>query len=263
LMLVAVLQAIYVARHGFFFVYQDNDVAHFVPQLFMASDWLKVTGASFNGPIWSVSVEILVYAAFFLMLRVVPASPLFNLAVILVGIMSGTLTGKCFVFFYAGGLAAMARQAVAGAPFRPKLEAMAGCAAVAVPVALWLFGIDPGELTGALLLVYTPILLFVCARQFALPRRVEDLLQAAGNMTYSCYLLHFPIQLTIALAFGWLQRPIPYHDHLFWAAFVVSTLVAAHLTYRWFEAPAQRLIRNTLLRRHNAGRTSPVPLRQN
>jgi len=262
LMLVAVLQAIYVARHGFFFVYQDNDVAHFVPQLFMASDWLKVTGASFNGPIWSVSVEILVYAAFFLTLRIVPASPLLNLAVILAGIMTGTLIGKCFVFFYAGGLAAMARQAVADAPFRPKLEAMAGCAAVVVPVALWLFGIDPGELTGALLLVYTPILLFVSASRIALPRRVEDLLQAAGNMTYSCYLLHFPIQLAIALVFAWLQRPIPYRDHLFWAAFVVSTLVAAYLTYRWFEAPAQRLIRNTLLRRQNAGRTNPVPLRQ-
>ena len=156
----------------------------------------------------------------------------------------------------------MARQAVADAPFRPKLEAMAGCAAVVVPVALWLFGIDPGELTGALLLVYTPILLFVCASNIALPRRVADLLQAAGNMTYSCYLLHFPIQLAIALVFAWLQRPIPYRDHLFWAAFVVSTLVAAYLTYRWFEAPAQRLIRNTLLRRQNAGRTNPVPLRQ-
>ena len=263
LALVAVLQAIYVARHGFFFVYQDNDVSHFVPQLFMASDWLKVTGASFNGPIWSVSIEILVYTAFFLTLRIVPASPLLNLAVILAGIMSGTLVGKCFVFFYAGGLAAMARLAVADAPFLPKLEAMAGCTSLAVPVALWLSGVDPGELTGALLLVYTPIVLFVCARHFALPQRVEDLLQAAGNMTYSCYLLHFPIQLMIALAFAWLQRPIPYRDHLFWAAFVVSTLVAAHLTYRWFEAPAQRLIRNTLLRRQKAGQTSPVPLRQN
>jgi peptidoglycan/LPS O-acetylase OafA/YrhL len=263
LLLVAVLQAIYVAQHDFFFVYQDNDVSHFVAQLFMASDWLKVTGTSFNGPIWSVSVEVLVYAAFFLSLRVMRPSAVFNLAVILVSIATGTLLAKCFVFFYAGGLAAMARRAVADAPFRTKLEAMAGCVAVAVPAALWLSGFDPGERIGALLLVYTPILLFVCARHIALPRRVEDLLQAAGNMTYSCYLLHFPIQLAIALAFAWLQRPIPYRDHLFWAAFVGSTLVAAHLTYRWFEAPAQRLIRNTLLRRQNARRTNPVPLRQN
>jgi peptidoglycan/LPS O-acetylase OafA/YrhL len=46
-----------------------------------------------------------------------------------------------------------------------------------------------------------------------------------------------------------MQRPIPYGDHLFWVAFVLPTLVASHLTYRWFEAPAQRLIRSTLRRK--------------
>ncbi len=260
LLLVAVLQAIYVAHHGVFFVYQSNDVSHFVAQLVMASDWIPPTGVSFNGPIWSVSIEVLVYAAFFLTLRVVRPSPLFNLAVIVAAIASGTLVGKCFVYFYAGGLAAMARQAVADAPIRSKLEAMAGCAAIVVPVALWLSGVDLAPVTGALLLTLTPLLLFCCSRPIALPRLIESVLEVAGNMTYSCYLLHFPIQLSIALVFASWGRPIPYGSHLFWAAFVLGTLAAAHLTYCWFEAPAQRLIRNTLLRKKEAGRIAPAPL---
>ncbi|WP_315796584.1 acyltransferase [Bradyrhizobium sp. SZCCHNRI3043] len=258
LLLVAGLQALYVAQHGVFFVYQSNDLAHFVAQLFMASDWLPPTGVSFNGPIWSVSIEVLVYAVFFLALRFVTTSPLLNLAMILAGIASGTLVGKCFVFFYAGGLAAMARQSVADAWYRPKLEALALSAAVGIPVALWISGIELAERAAALLLVTTPILLFACARPIALPRRIENLLQAAGNMTYSCYLLHFPIQLAIALVFGFLGRAIPYGSQSFWIGFMALTLSAAYVTYRGFEAPAQRLIRRALLRKNETGRIAPA-----
>ncbi|MBR0780616.1 acyltransferase family protein [Bradyrhizobium iriomotense] len=260
LLLVAVLQPIYFAQHGVYFVYQNNDVPHFVAQLFMASDWLPPRSESFNGPIWSVSVEIVDYATFFLTLRFVTASPLLNLVVILASITFGSQVGTSLAFFYAGGLAAMARQAVVFSRHRRMLEAMAGCAAIAVPAALWLADIELVPVAGPLLLTYAPILLFCCSDQLTLPRRVETLLETAGNMTYSCYLLHFPIQLVIALVCAALQRPIPYGDHLFWAAFVLPTLVASHLTYRWFEAPAQRLIRKTLLRKRKAGRTSPAPL---
>jgi peptidoglycan/LPS O-acetylase OafA/YrhL len=82
LMLVALLQPIYFTLNGYFFVYPNNDIPHFAAQLFMASDWLPLFGNSFNGPIWSVSVEVLVYAVFFLTLRFATKSPLFNLFVI-------------------------------------------------------------------------------------------------------------------------------------------------------------------------------------
>ncbi|OPY94223.1 acyltransferase [Bradyrhizobium sacchari] len=260
LLLVTVLQPVYFAQHGFYFVYQNNDAPHFITQLFMASDWLPPRSESFNGPIWSVSVEILDYAIFFLALRFVTASPLFNLVIILASITTGTQLGTSLAFFYAGGLAAIARQAVADSRHRRMLEAMAASAAIAVPAALWLADIELVAVAGPLLLTYAPILLFCCSGRPALPRRIETLLEVAGNMTYSCYLLHFPIQLAIALAYAAVQRPIPYGDHLFWAAFVLPTLVASRLTYRWFEAPAQRLIRSTLLRKKEAGRTSPAPL---
>lgn len=260
LLLVAVLQPVYFAQHGFYFVYQNNDVPHFVAQLFMASDWLPPRSESFNGPIWSVSVEVLDYAIFFLALRLVTASPLFNLVMILASIATGTQLGTSLAFFYAGGLAAVARQAVADTRPRRMLEAMAASVIIAVPAALWLADIELLPVAGPLLLTCAPILLFCCSGELTLPRRIATLLEVAGNMTYSCYLLHFPIQLAIALACAAMQRPIPYGDRLFWAAFVLPTLAASHLTYRWFEAPAQRRIRSTLLRKKEAGRTSPAPL---
>jgi Acyltransferase family len=82
LLMVALMQPIYFYLHGFFFVYQNNDVQHFIPQLFMASDWGLLRSNSFNGPIWSISVEVLVYAVFFLTLRFATKSPLANVIVI-------------------------------------------------------------------------------------------------------------------------------------------------------------------------------------
>src|SRR5581483_11372519 len=102
------------------------------------------------------------------------------------------------------------------------------------------------------LLAYTPILLFCLSGETRLPQPVQRLLETAGNTTYSCYLLHFPIQLSIAIVFALLHRPIPYDRPLFWLTFVSGTLLAAHFIYRYFEAPAQRLIRGRLLRRHGA-----------
>src|SRR4051812_19181048 len=82
LLLVAALQAVYFQLNGYFLVYQDNDLRHFVLQIFMASNWGLEDGNSFDGPVWSISVEVLVYIVFFLMLRLVTRSALLNLIVI-------------------------------------------------------------------------------------------------------------------------------------------------------------------------------------
>lgn len=66
LLLVAALQAGYAAQHdGRTFVYGNNDVPHFLLQLAFAGAWPDASNYSFNGPTWSVSLEVLVYCGFF------------------------------------------------------------------------------------------------------------------------------------------------------------------------------------------------------
>ncbi len=67
LLTVTALQAAYFSRYGAFFIYQVNDARHFVLQLFFASNWSRVSPFTFNGPIWSLSIEILLYAMFFVL----------------------------------------------------------------------------------------------------------------------------------------------------------------------------------------------------
>ena len=248
LLIVALLQAIYFRQQGYFFVYQANDLQHFLLQIFMASDWVAQDSNSFNGPIWSISVEVLVYIAFFLMLRFVTRSPWLNLVVIAVCLNVNSQVAACLAFFYAGGLAAIARQSLTSMRLTVAIERVAWCVVIVVPASIWLFGLQSRMLDWILLLSYTPVLLFCLTCKIALPASAAKLVEAAGNMTYSSYLLHFPIQLLIALGFAMSGNPIPYYDGWFFVAFVAVTLLASYLTYRYFEAPAQALLRNTLLR---------------
>jgi peptidoglycan/LPS O-acetylase OafA/YrhL len=263
LLLVALVQPLYFNLHGYFFVYQENDLAHFLPQLAMASNWGFQDALSFDGPIWSISVEVLVYFFFFVML-LATRSWLLNLAVIAACLVaSGQVTAACltssgqiaacFAFFYAGGLAAMARRAVTPSVYRWMAESVGWLAVIGFPLWAWQY---KGHLESMdillLLLIVTPILLFCLSRDIVMPASLQKFVEAAGNMTYSSYLLHFPIQLMAVVGFAIVGAPIPLYDGGFFGLYIGTTLVASYLIYRYFEAPAQNLIRALLLRPRTA-----------
>jgi peptidoglycan/LPS O-acetylase OafA/YrhL len=247
LIIVAVLQAAYFRLHGYFFVYQQNDIQDFLLQIFMASRWGLERGLSFNEPIWSISVEILVYVLFFLTVRFVTKSALVNILVIVICLIERGQIFSCLAFFYAGGLAAIARRAITSSTSRLPIEVAAWATVALVPASIWMFGLQSSILDWMLLLPYTPVLLFCLSREVTLPPSTTRLIEAAGNMTYSSYLVHFPIQLLIALAYAAFRDPIPYYDTRFFLMFVGSTLVISLLSYRYFEAPAQAAVRQYLL----------------
>lgn len=248
LLLVALLQPVYFGLHGYFFVYQNNDLPHFLAQLFMASDWGIVHGYSFDGPIWSISVEALVYFLFFLML-LATRSWLLNVAIILACLNGSGQLVTCLAFFYIGGLAAIARRAVASARSGPAIEGGGWLAAVVIPPVVLSLARGPlDEFDFPLLLTYTPILLFCLSREITVPAVVQRAVEAAGNMTYSSYLLHFPIQLLIVLGFSIIGAPIPLYDVTFFGGYLAITLLASYFAYRYFEAPAQDLVREFFLR---------------
>jgi peptidoglycan/LPS O-acetylase OafA/YrhL len=270
LLLVALVQPLYFNLNGYFFVYQENDLRHFLPQLLMASNWGFQNALSFDGPIWSISVEVLVYFFFFIML-LATRSWLLNLVVIAASltasgqVAAACLTasgqvGACFAFFYVGGLAAMARRAVTPSVYRLAAESAGWLVVIAFP--LWAWQCTNGHLESMdlllLLLTFTPILLFCLSRDIVMPASLQKVVEAAGNMTYSSYLLHFPIQLMAVVVFAIVRAPIPLYDGTFFGLFIGTTLLASYLTYRYFEAPAQNLIRELLLR-PRAARRQTVP----
>lgn len=246
LLFVAFMQIVYFARNGAYFVYSNNDLYHFVLQLFMASNWGFQAGDSFNGPIWSISIEVLVYCVFFLSLRYISGSPLAIgcmtalAALILFLKISVHPVFSCVMYFYLGCLTAITYIRVSAAPPYRAAASLAALAAIAAVTGLQHFvTVKPIYF----LLVFSPALIFLCVTHIRSTKLTSGLLVAAGSMTYSSYLLHVPIQLAAATLATYAHWRIPIYSSAFFLSFLAGTLLLSFYCYKYFEIPAQTYLR--------------------
>jgi peptidoglycan/LPS O-acetylase OafA/YrhL len=252
LFLVLVLQTTYFEKKDYFFVYQDNDIPHLIYQIFLASSWGFEKGASFNGPIWSISVEVLVYCFFFFILQNISKSLFINIAVLLLCLAAKyfKVTNPifdCMAFFYIGGLSAITFKYIQTTKYYRQISHLSLFILITSPLFLYITSVYQYKYFAQLFLMsYTPILLFFSAQHFNTTTVIQKTIEAAGNMTYSSYLIHFPIQLTIALYFSSIESKIPYYSTIFFIGFIFVTLILSHYIYRLFELPAQNYIRQRL-----------------
>lgn len=252
LLLVAALQAFYVRLKGDPFVYGHDDPFHFALQLLFASNWGFQAGSSFNGPIWSISLEILVYFAFFVVLRYLGSSVLWSVAIVVAAsacYAAGHHSAifECFVCFYVGGLTAIMSGTGWARTHRRELLGVALVVLVAAPVMALVFKAGvPKSLFQLAVIGYLPALLYVMAERCRIPRMTANAVQVAGNMTYSSYLIHFPVQLSIAVVCAMRGIAIPRLSPVFFVAYMATVLLLAWLIFVYFEMPCQRLVRRSM-----------------
>ena len=214
------------------------------------SNWMSSEPLTFNGPIWSISAEVLVYAAFFLTARLVKLNVLisglvfFGAAAILRFRAEGVTS--CVEFFFLGGLT---QQIISGLSDRNRKIAFAAASigVAAILTGAWYSGYP---ISNVRLLSLASGLIAV----FGLITSVTklDLSKAThlGDLTYASYLLQFPIQLAAVLIIdkAGINRDV-FLSPLALLAFVAVTFCSAWIVYRFFEAPAQNALRSLWMRR--------------
>lgn len=258
LLLVAVLQPFHVALSGQSFIYQDNGASSFMAQLFMATHWGGPAAYTFNGPIWSVSAEVAVYALFFLAVRHFGAgwrTITVALAASVIGLSAGLASPVlfCACYFFCGGAAARLFLDARVSGRATVLARMSLILLTAICGYVWLgdVALNQQSLT-VLLLVGTPPLLIVGAQDWKLLDRWPSAIQAAGNLTYSTYLIHFPLQLAVAIGSAAIGIVLPVQSPLFLIAYLASTIIVGRWLFLRFERPAQSWIRRRALAPHLA-----------
>ena len=253
LLIVAALQPLYAAFAGQAFVYGENGVTSFVLQLFLGDQWGASRSLSFNGPIWSVSAEVLVYLAFFLLVRAFGKSPWLIVGAIgasLWSMWSGNISPAlvCAGYFFAGGAAAegLRSKQFARRPDLARSLAMAIVIACLLVAATGYLAQSDDHLASWLMIVIPP-LLFLCAQDFPALDRWQRPIQAAGNLTYSTYLIHFPLQLAVATFAVTSGIVLPIAEAWFLLAYLATTIVIGRIVFLRFEAPVQNWIRSATL----------------
>ncbi|WEJ98349.1 MAG: acyltransferase [Candidatus Sphingomonas phytovorans] len=249
LLVVAGLQFGRLGTLGNFAIYQANDTYHFVLHLFMASDWGFQRAPSFNAPIWSVSLEILIYAIFWLI-----ASRLYRFGLIgpfaLAGAFAmgsifnfpGTLFWQCGFYFFLGS-AAHCAYIVAGK--KSRWLAIPGIAGLGLVAALLVVhpAIGVPKLMPAILPSLFLIICSVESSHLVLPKWAR----AIGDMTYGVYLWHVPLMLTAMLVLDGIigSRRIVLQPGFLIAYAAVIALIGA-LSFYLIERPAKRALMRLL-----------------
>ena len=256
LVLVAAMQAVMLTRWGDYYIYDWNDARHFVLNLFLAHYWGFQANQSFNGPSWSLSTEIVAYAAFWLLLPALRRAALV-VALAVAGAMAWMLRHHvpdadvlaCVCYFFAGVAfyAAMLRGLLAPRALIPLAVAL-----VAVAVAAYHGG-------GAMFFVRLPAIFALLSLAVGIdhldPAGRLRFGKALGDASYGIYLWHFPIQLALTLLLPHIRAMA--HQPSFLVFFVGSACLAGLASHRWIERPAQRWVMRRGERwRTAAGRTA-------
>ncbi len=249
LILVALLQLLSYQLEGAHQIYEHNDAEHFLLNLLFISHWGFEAGDSFNAPIWSVSVEIFVYIVFFLSLRF-----LFTLGIIGPILMAALFAllfavdipgafWQCGTYFFAGcGVYIWLIK------FRERnfASALAGVLAMVGGVLLLRWNAPHTDDAGRVCL-FSGLVLTAASIDFWDKRHTAARFAMVGNMTYSLYLLHVPVQILIILVMNQLRigRDVV-TSPWFFLGFIALMVVLAVLSYRNFELPARHWVRKSL-----------------
>lgn len=282
------LQGLYLTLYHEPFIYQKNTGLDFVLSLFAVQQWVPGAEQSWNGPAWSISVELFLYIVFFLIAFLRWNRPWILVCVVIGGLIVKHVHDPITDFsrgvpsFFLGGLVFHAVRFLnreGRETWRGRLDTILKWLVpglwiltyIRAQPAVWdplsqAWQLKPVAFFDTLTIegfVYgvmplTLLALGLRRENWSHPLLSLERLRGAawiGDISYSIYLIHFPLQLVIMLVMShwdWSHRVAVFASPLTLLAFLTVAIGLARLSFVYFEMPAREWIRRKLSRPQKA-----------
>ncbi|MHB9093712.1 MAG: acyltransferase family protein [Eubacteriales bacterium] len=237
------------------FIYRYNDFYHFILNLALTQSLGIQKGFSFNGPSWSVSTEFYVSILFFIILATSkkPTKALIGLLIFSMGLFSALISSGHIRF-------------IDPSIFRTLLGFLVGVILFKFfsyirRFKTWLYDVAFFFILSLLIIAATsnsmkfnysefvlvilgfPLLIFSVLNGLVVPRVLRfKLFSFFGDISFSLYLIHFPVQLYFHIAKAVGFASVNYEKPITLIVFAIITIGLASLCYFLLELPAQNLI---------------------
>jgi len=280
LLLVLFLQHLLLNRTGVYLAYVNNDLYHFILNIFFVQSWGFEVAESFNSPSWSVSVEVLLYILFFILLWYRLNKKYVMWILVFAGLIFGFVyapIGRGIASFFLGGLLYYWYNSLVKKPNLARCLNLFLSAAVLLVIVMVLESkysfIESGTLkllhgrhivnkdktaVGAVVkidnelvrCIIFPIFLMCLALYETLKGAIGKRFAFVGHISYSSYLLHFPLMLVITnimIRLGGDYRVAVFNSPLALVGFFALLIPISLLSYYFFELPIQNRLREYFL----------------
>jgi peptidoglycan/LPS O-acetylase OafA/YrhL len=232
--------------------------------LMLQNGWLIIK-ESFNAPAWSLSIEIMMYLLFFYIFYYSKDGKKYlvqSLIVVYFGVIiyfSGlnsvflnTQTARGLMGFFIGVTVGEAYQYLETVR-HDKIGKfiigllLTGIVATTVPAIIWGYDILKNWRIVTTFVLFPSIiisvLIFNCLYKIF---SIKPLLYL-GELSYSIYLIHFPVFLIIKNIENYFHLIFDYSSLFYYLIYVIIVLIIAHISHFYFEKPLQNYIRKKLI----------------
>jgi len=251
LILILFLQLIFLQTSGSFQLYPFIDLYHFILHVFFAYGWGLEEGRAFNSPIWTVSLEVVIYFIFFFSIKLIKKYKIFLVLFI-----------YCILLFIDKGQ--FSQTSIAR--FLNHVEFIGFCKLFFSGVFVFLItekfknfnylmifsilGIALSFVGNFKLYLFCPnlLLFFVLIDNFKIINKIKELFQLLGSLTYSIYLFH---TVTFLIAFFILSNTNTidlFYSNYFFIIYLLVTILISFYSFTYFEKPINIKIRKKLIK---------------
>ena len=249
LIIVAIFTVIFFNLSDFYFIYDKNDLKHFILNIFLISHWGFQDGTSFNEPIWSVSIEIFLYGAFFILSYYLRNILLICVSSILIGLII-TLNvyysfGVGIVCFFIGGLTFYLHKYAITKRVEHQIFSLTLLLFLIVTYIIFLnpYSLNIYKQDLLAFFILFPLLVLILSFIDLLKINFFKKVSIFGDLSYSIYIIHFPLQLIIVTMCLLIGFDINFSKVSSLFGYMLLTLLISFFSYKYLEVPMRNYFR--------------------
>ncbi len=224
------------------------DLEHFFYNLFLIHEWGLKSYASFNEPSWSISVELLMYIIFFY-LALKTNIIFYSFLIILISsilFFKFKFLGYGGYCFFIGGLSYIL---IKNLKINQKNKILILSLLIFFSGILSSYFIDNSKLNKIIILtIFFPSLinLFYLINNYS--PRFGKKLSLIGDISYSIYLIHFPLILFILIILSILDLKINFNSMTVFCTYLIFTFLISFFSYKLIEIPFKKILRKKYIK---------------